>query len=159
MCKTGSILTAINAVLEFFTKMATCNIARQYRIYDPIILRACFPLPPSIICTYLRSTPIQSFKPEMSFNIHQPDHSRYNGLSFVLIFQFSTSFGTEASVPVVQGTGSGTSVLIPTSRYQSFSTRFSGGYLHFSHFGTCCIPYRDYFGSTLGGTQSFGNGT
>ena len=33
------------------------------------------------------------------------------------------------------GTGSGTSALVPTSRYQGFGTRISGGYLHSSNFG------------------------
>ena len=42
----------------------------------------------------------------------------------VLIFQFSPSIG------------SGSSVLVPTCRYQGTGTRFSGGYLHLSHFGT-----------------------
>ena len=37
------------------------------------------------------------------------------------------------------GTSSGTSVLVSTSQYQGFGTRFSGGYLHFSHFGTSSI--------------------
>ena len=35
---------------------------------------------------------------------------------------------------MVPGTGSGTPFLIPTSRYQGFGARFSGGYLHFSFF-------------------------
>ena len=40
------------------------------------------------------------------------------------------------------GTSSGTSVLVHTSRYQGFGTRFSGGNLHFSHFGICSVPFR-----------------
>ena len=38
------------------------------------------------------------------------------------------------------GTSSGTS-FVPTSRYQGFGTRFSGGYLHFSRFGICSVPF------------------
>ena len=44
-------------------------------------------------------------------------------------------------------TGSGTSVLVPTSRYQGFGTRFSWDYLHFSDFGTSSVPYQFHFGS------------
>ena len=40
------------------------------------------------------------------------------------------------------GTGSGTSVLVLTSQYQGFGTRFSGGYLHLSNFGTDSVPFR-----------------
>ena len=61
-----------------------------------------------------------------------------------------------SSVPVLvlkprrlrfHGTGSATSVLVPTSRYQGFGTRFSGGYLDFSNFGTASVPYRFQLGS------------
>ena len=47
----------------------------------------------------------------------------------------------------IHGTGSGTSVLVPTSRYQGFGTRFSGGYLHLSHFGTVSVSFRFDFTS------------
>ena len=40
------------------------------------------------------------------------------------------------------GTGSGTSVLVLTSRYQSLGTRFSGIICIFSHFGTSSVPFR-----------------
>ena len=40
------------------------------------------------------------------------------------------------------GTGSGTSVLGPIPQYQGFGSRFLGGYLHFSHFGICSVPFR-----------------
>ena len=39
------------------------------------------------------------------------------------------------------GTSSGTSVLVPTSRYQGFGTRFSGGYLQILNFGTGSIHF------------------
>ena len=65
----------------------------------------------------------------------------------VLIFQFSPGFSTEASVPVVPryrfwyiGSGSYFSI-------QGFGTRFSGDYLHFSHFGTSSVLFRFHFGS------------
>ena len=45
------------------------------------------------------------------------------------------------------GTGSRTSVLVPYSQYQGFGTRFSGGYLYLSHFGTVSVSFRFHFGS------------
>ena len=66
----------------------------------------------------------------------------------VLIFQFSPGFGTEASVPAVSRYQlHGTSVLVLCSRYQGFGTRFSGGYLHMSHFGTVLVTFWLHFGS------------
>ena len=50
------------------------------------------------------------------------------------------------------GTGSGTSVLVLTSRYQSLGTRFSGIICTFSHFGTSSVPFRLHFNSKSGGT-------
>ena len=47
-------------------------------------------------------------------------------------------------------TGSCTSVLVPTSRYQNFGTRFSGDYLHLTHFGTGLVRFRFHFGSKSG---------
>ena len=75
----------------------------------------------------------------------------------VLIFQLGPGHGTEASFPVVPRyrfwhLGSGTSVLVPTSGYQGFITRFSRGYLHFSHFGTSSVTFRYHFSSKSGGT-------
>ena len=54
------------------------------------------------------------------------------------------------------GTGSDTSVPVLTSRYQGFGRRFSGDYLHFSHFGTSLVPFWFHLGSKSGGTFSFG---
>ena len=59
-----------------------------------------------------------------------------------------------SSVPVLvlkprflrfQGTVSGTSVLVLSSRYHGLGTRLSGDYLHFSHFGFVWF----HFGSIL----------
>ena len=50
------------------------------------------------------------------------------------------------------GSGSGTSVLVLTSRYQSLGTRFSGIICIFSHFGTSSVPFRLHFNSKSGGT-------
>ena len=51
----------------------------------------------------------------------------------------------------IHGTGSGTLVLAPTSRYQGFGTRLSGGYFYLSHFGTGSVPFRLHFDSKSGG--------
>ena len=51
------------------------------------------------------------------------------------------------------GTGSGTSARVPTSRYQGFGTRISGGYLHSSNFGNSSVPFRFLFGSILAPKQ------
>ena len=67
----------------------------------------------------------------------------------VLIFQFSPGFGTEASGPGVPWylfwyLGFGSYFTIQRFRY----TRFSGGYLHLSHywywywFGSISVPFR-----------------
>ena len=45
-----------------------------------------------------------------------------------MIFQFSPGFGTGAS-------------LVPISRYHGLGTRFSGGYLNFSYFGTSLVLF------------------
>ena len=49
-------------------------------------------------------------------------------------------------------TSSCTSVLVPTSRYQGFDTRFSGDYLHLTHIGTNLVRFRFHFGSKSGKT-------
>ena len=73
----------------------------------------------------------------------------------------SASVGTElifSSVPVsvlkplslrLHCTGSCTSVLVPTSRYRGFDMRFSGDYLHLTHFGTNLVRFRFHFGSKV----------
>ena len=53
------------------------------------------------------------------------------------------------------GTGSGTSVLVSTSQYQGFDTGFSGGYLHFSNFGTGSVPFRFHFRLQIRGNLKF----
>ena len=65
-------------------------------------------------------------------------------------------FGTVALVPQLHGTGSGIAVPVPRARYQGFSTRFSGDYVHFSRFGSSLVRFRHHFSSRSGGTSSFG---
>ena len=50
------------------------------------------------------------------------------------------------------GIGSGTSVVVLTSRYQGFGTRFSGDYLHLTHFGTGLGQFWFHFGCKSGRT-------
>ena len=73
-------------------------------------------------------------------------------VSTVLIFSLIPVLVPKPRFLRFHGTGSGTSVLVPTSRYQGFGTRFSGGYLHLSHFGTGSVPFRFHFGPKPSGT-------
>ena len=72
---------------------------------------------------------------------------RQAGLFLLVIGRYSVN-GSDP-VPVLQsgflrfhGIGCSTSVLIPTSPYQGFGTRFLGDSLHFSHLGTTSsVPF------------------
>ena len=75
------------------------------------------------------------------------------GVSDVLIFQFSPVSVLKPRLLRFHGIGSGTSVLVSTSQYQGFDTRFSGVYLHFSNFCTDSVPFWfHFFNSKSGGT-------
>ena len=63
-----------------------------------------------------------------------------NSVGTVPIFKFSPGLGTEASIPRFQRTGSGTSILVPTSQYQGFGTQGFQGLFVFFQFNTILVP-------------------
>ena len=62
------------------------------------------------------------------------------------------SVGPVLEPQFLQFHGTCTSVSVHTAGYQGFGTRFSGVYLHFSHFGTGPVLFHYHFGFKSSGT-------
>ena len=58
----------------------------------------------------------------------------------ILIFLFSHVLALETRFLQFHGTGSGTSVLVPSFLHPGFGARFFKGLFAFSHFGTSSVP-------------------
>ena len=77
-------------------------------------------------------------------------HLKYVGYRYSASLLVLGQYWCSSSFPVLvlkprftrfHGAGSGTLVLVPSSRYHGSSTRFSGGNLHFSHFGFSAVKF------------------